>query len=381
MAIRMRFDGGKVINRCNRGSWHHRCHGAALRLNEGETWSPLVWTQCTGDEVVKPYQAVYDKRQKKLDRSRQYQRRTNVRQKSRKRKLERQVESTAKKARLSYGPEAESDEPDISVELLEQRKLAYYSEEVVISSAQAKSVEEATTEQSTCQSWHEERRKRVTASNFGSIISRRPNIPVKPLVSRLLYGTFNGNSHTRYGLREESSTKREYVLAKQERGIKVDVRDVGLSIHPDMPWLAGSPDGHVVETNPDQSVDEGLIEIKNVMKDKQLTLQEGVQSKNVKCLHIVNGALKLKTSHEYFFQCHGLMEITGRKWIDFVIRTASPHSLHIERICVDHALWNNKMLPKLKAFYFAALLPELASPRLKRGGIGEPGVWVSIVTT
>jgi hypothetical protein len=35
------------------------------------------------------------------------------------------------------------------------------------------------------------------------------------------------------------------------------------------------------------------------------------------------------------------------------------------------------MLPKLQAFYFKALLPELASPRDgKCPGIREPGLWV-----
>jgi hypothetical protein len=37
------------------------------------------------------------------------------------------------------------------------------------------------------------------------------------------------------------------------------------------------------------------------------------------------------------------------------------------------------MLPKLQAFYFKALLPELASPRDgKCPGIREPGLWVCI---
>lgn len=38
------------------------------------------------------------------------------------------------------------------------------------------------------------------------------------------------------------------------------------------------------------------------------------------------------------------------------------------------------MLPKLKAFYFEALLPELAVPRDgKYPGIREPGLWVGTI--
>lgn len=31
MAVRCKFDGGKVINRCGKGSWNTRCYGGALR--------------------------------------------------------------------------------------------------------------------------------------------------------------------------------------------------------------------------------------------------------------------------------------------------------------------------------------------------------------
>ena len=36
MNIRMKLDGGKVVNRCHRGSWHARCYGGALRMNFGK---------------------------------------------------------------------------------------------------------------------------------------------------------------------------------------------------------------------------------------------------------------------------------------------------------------------------------------------------------
>lgn len=40
------------------------------------------------------------------------------------------------------------------------------------------------------------------------------------------------------------------------------------------------------------------------------------------------------------------------------------------------------MLPKLTAFYFSAVLPELASPRNNTiSGIREPGIWVSLIMT
>jgi hypothetical protein len=43
MHIRCKFDGGKVINRSQSGSWQHRCTGAGLQHNLGKTWGPQVY--------------------------------------------------------------------------------------------------------------------------------------------------------------------------------------------------------------------------------------------------------------------------------------------------------------------------------------------------
>ena len=47
-------------------------------------------------------------------------------------------------------------------------------------------------------------------------------------------------------------------------------------------------------------------------------------------------------------------------------------NLHIERITVDFE-FERKTVPKLKEFYFTAVLPELASPQ----AITEPSQWVT----
>jgi len=48
MSIRSKFDGGKFVNRCGRGSWHARCYGSALRKNLGPSWSPYTYSKVTG---------------------------------------------------------------------------------------------------------------------------------------------------------------------------------------------------------------------------------------------------------------------------------------------------------------------------------------------
>ncbi len=47
MHVRAKFDGGKVINRSQSGSWEHRCMGAGLRQNMGTEWGPQTWKTMT----------------------------------------------------------------------------------------------------------------------------------------------------------------------------------------------------------------------------------------------------------------------------------------------------------------------------------------------
>ena len=59
----------------------------------------------------------------------------------------------------------------------------------------------------------------------------------------------------------------------------------------------------------------------------------------------------------------------GASGATFVVRTEV--DLHIERICFHSDFWNANT-HRLRAFYFQATLPELALPRLRKGGIREP---------
>ena len=38
MHVRAKFDGGKVVNRSQSGSWEHHCMGAGLQHNMGKEW-------------------------------------------------------------------------------------------------------------------------------------------------------------------------------------------------------------------------------------------------------------------------------------------------------------------------------------------------------
>ena len=52
MHIRAKFDGGKVINRSQSGSWEHRCMGAGLRPNLGIEWGPEMYSDLTKKDNI-----------------------------------------------------------------------------------------------------------------------------------------------------------------------------------------------------------------------------------------------------------------------------------------------------------------------------------------
>ena len=55
MHIRSKYDGGKVINRSQSGSWEHRCMGAGLQQNIRKEWGPELWRQMTNSSPNKVF--------------------------------------------------------------------------------------------------------------------------------------------------------------------------------------------------------------------------------------------------------------------------------------------------------------------------------------
>ena len=66
MHIRSKFDGGKQINRSQKGSWQGRCAGAALRINVGPSWGTVCWENNTGLPPSNTFKTVATKMSKKV---------------------------------------------------------------------------------------------------------------------------------------------------------------------------------------------------------------------------------------------------------------------------------------------------------------------------
>jgi hypothetical protein len=373
MAIRLKFDGGKIFNRCHRGSWHARCFGGAMRKNLGPQWSPKVWSVVTNTPATAAFEQLYVTREKQLGHCKSSKAKPEVKLRARKRRTLLNVAARSKAAKMAYGRKALDVVPDLQPEGVQEAKDKFLLDNVHHSQTRLKEIEKQTRLQAACPLWKSERRCRLTASTFKDVVVRNPTRPVGPLVQRFLYGTFSGNRYTRAGLANESVATQEYVMYKSQKGVKVQVHSTGLVVHPTHQYLAASPDGKVCEV-PGST---GLLEIKTVLQNNRLTFEQAAVKQTNFCLKLVDGKLQVKPTHPFMYQCQGQMNVADMPWVDLLIRRTQPYQLYIERILQDKAYWSNHMRPKLEAFYFGALLPELAVPRYgKSPGIREPGVWV-----
>ena len=114
MSIRLKFDGGKRVNRCSRGSWHSRCYGAFLRSSRGAKWSPGVWKKQTRSKPSAAFIRFYNRYAHHQQCAKISRKKPEVKSCSVKRKHESRKVVTSIKARKSYGPEAEKIDCNVS---------------------------------------------------------------------------------------------------------------------------------------------------------------------------------------------------------------------------------------------------------------------------
>jgi hypothetical protein len=371
MHIRSKFDGGKVFNHCNRFSWNTRCYAGALRTNFGPEWVPTTWETKTNSKAGQICESFYERKRKQIQVNNNSKAKPDIKMKRWSKKSALLKQSKSCQARKSYGPEALDITPDLTETELEKSKEVFLTQEINISEQKIDQIEERTREQSKSTAWKLERKKRLTSSLFGHVIKRNPSLKVAPLVKSILYSNFRGNLYTKIGIQNEQKCIEDYIKSKPNIA---SVEKVGLCISKEYKFLAASPDGRVHCKNGEI----GFIEVKNLLYNRHLNLTEAANLKIQNfCLKITDsGKLTLKQEHNYYYQCQGILNVTGHDWIDFVVRTENPYDLHIERINRDKTFFK-KWIPKLKAFYMHAMLPELSAPRFgKIPGIRNNDKWV-----
>ncbi|GFY36647.1 yqaJ domain-containing protein [Trichonephila clavipes] len=122
----------------------------------------------------------------------------------------------------------------------------------------------------------------------------------------------------------------------------IDVKECGLFVDPENPYLCPSPDGLIRS--------DGLIEIKCPYSAKNCkNLKEFcISNKKYDLTVHDDGSIHLPSIHKFYYQIQGQLNITNRKWCDLFL-WCGEDTLTI-RVNRDQHFWNNN-LPKLKQFY------------------------------
>ena len=226
------------------------------------------------------------------------------------------------------------------------KSLTYTQEEV-------RAVEQATKTQRDCERWHEERKLRITASNFGLVVKRKRSHA--SLAQQLLYKRCHGSGVAAlvWGQQHE---KDALVAYKQSLAPGTTVDEAGIFVSA-CGFLGASPDGIVMSG--DKPIK--LIEVKCPYRARNSTVHEMCSDKSFHCSLDDNLQPMLKRTHDYYYQVQGQMAVSNIHQCDFVVWT--PKGYTIELITFDQHFWSETCYPSLRKFYFNLLLPEIIYPK------------------
>ncbi|XP_015257603.1 PREDICTED: uncharacterized protein LOC107102711 [Cyprinodon variegatus] len=230
-------------------------------------------------------------------------------------------------------------------------------------------VEVLTRGQSTNQAWFDWRKNRITASvahriahsKFVNGESRAP--PTSYLAAVTGEGPKVQTRAMSWGIQKEAEVVRKYEKWKRRAlGRPVKVRDCGLFIDSERPWLAASPDGIVVDESGNKLL---CLEVKCPFKHKDRTVADACRGDPAFCLQLQDDDRQmpgkppvyvLKTSHCYYTQIQVQLAVTGLQQADLVVFTLK--EMAIVPVEFDPQLWD-ETVSKLEFFYRDAVLPHV----------------------
>lgn len=208
-------------------------------------------------------------------------------------------------------------------------------------------LEESTRGQAMNHIWQSQRCGRITSSRFGEVFKRK-KVSQSFVDSFLYYKNINTEA-TRWGRDHEKIAFRTYKLLAEKEHENSTIRECGLFICKDAPYLAASPDAVVACS----CCGEGLLEIKCPFKHRNVSPEDAAASDAQFCL---DANLKLKSTHNYFYQIQGQLLVTQRKYCDLIVWTTKGYS--ISRI-ENQKETEITLFQKMKEFFFNYVLVEL----------------------
>ena len=136
---------------------------------------------------------------------------------------------------------------------LTEEQIEFVKENLFVDADLCINIESSTVNQSGSDRWFKERKKRITASNFGAVINRRPTVYPNALLKKLFQTKKVRSKHCDWGIENEKVAIKQYVDLFPDSSSA----ECGLIINPKYPWLGASPDGIITKGG-----ESYLIEVK-----------------------------------------------------------------------------------------------------------------------
>ncbi|KAK5644635.1 hypothetical protein RI129_001761 [Pyrocoelia pectoralis] len=287
-----KFIGGKRINFSLKGAYETRCKAAGISYNTNGKFLCTMYEHLFGNgHQVHHLQKFTDAKVRAAE--------SNSKRRVRKQKHYATTDE-------HYGPEVVHTRiPDMQIATYSEKAKAFVDD---LNNVDKNRLCEETIFQGHCEMWKVERKKRLTASNFGRICKLRKTTSTAKTVESLLYSNFKGNSATAFGLAHETTAIQ---LFEKEYGKKV--KQSGLVIDKDYPFLACSPDG-LIEEN-------AVVEIKSSYKSGDASPLDAIRNGTIKYCVERDGKFYLRKTHSYYYQVQGLLHITRRELCYFTTYT------------------------------------------------------------
>lgn len=193
--------------------------------------------------------------------------------------------------------------------------------------------------------WYKERSHRLTASNFGKVMSKKTT-PSEAFLKGLFTRSNIRAASLDYGRQHEAQAKNRFL--KQHKS--VHFHECGLVVNNEFPFLGASPDGLVCENG-----ETGLLEIKCPYTARNMTVSEACELLRDFPLQQQDGSIALRIEHAYYAQIQGQLLICGAQFCEFVVYT---QDLYRQKIFPDVPFMET-MLDKLCKFFQDYALPYL----------------------
>ncbi|XP_076237868.1 uncharacterized protein LOC143181370 [Calliopsis andreniformis] len=154
-------------------------------------------------------------------------------------------------------------------------------------------------------------------------------------------------------------------MAREElsKNTGLQIEECGLFIDASIPFLGASPDGVFDE--------EGIVEIKCPKTAENLSPEEAIKTvATVWRIFQDEMGTAMNKNHHYYYQVHGELHITDRKYCLFCLWTR--RGFKCRRIDKDDNFWKSNMELQLIQFYMECMLPKYTSWYNRGMPIREP---------